>query len=158
MFLVSSRWVNYEAGWFIDDQERFILKQNIQRNVFRLRLGGTGFGPMNFHRFSGTRGVRGLDGFAIHADMALFNQPLHGATRNGGKFFPQEGVEPQIHLRMFDGEMFRAGAHEELSVEGLGEFSFFQVMIKMSATPVQMAESAILNAGKPHSPPPRRGR
>ena len=38
---------------------------------------------------------------------------------------------------------------------GFGACSFFQVMRKISPTPVQMAVSATLKAGKPISPPPR---
>jgi hypothetical protein len=43
--------------------------------------------------------------------------------------------------------IFHVTCHSPL-VTGFGECSFFQVMMKMSATPEQIALSATLNAGK----------
>ena len=36
MDCVSSSRVNNDTGWFIQNKEMFVLKQNIERNVFRL--------------------------------------------------------------------------------------------------------------------------
>ena len=38
-----------------------VLEQDVQRDRFRLRLGGPGFRPVNLHLLAGARRVRGLD-------------------------------------------------------------------------------------------------
>ena len=95
VFLVTGGGMHDESGGFVDDEQRFVLEQNIERDFFRLRLGGPGFGPMDFNFFAGTRMMRRFDDFTVDADVAFFNQALQRATRGGGKFFTQEFVEPR---------------------------------------------------------------
>jgi hypothetical protein len=58
--------------------------------------------------------VRRLDDFAINADVALLDEALHRAARDGWKFRPQKNVKSLGGQRLFDGEMFRARGHEFL--------------------------------------------
>ena len=40
VFLVPGGGMHDESGGFVDDEQRFVLEQNIERDFFRLRLGG----------------------------------------------------------------------------------------------------------------------
>ncbi len=108
VFLVAGGGMHDESGGFVDDEQRFVLEQNIERNFFRLRLGGLGFRPMDFNFFAGVRMMRGLDGLAVDADVAFFDQALQRAARGGGKFFAEKFVEPHGRQRFFDDEVFGA--------------------------------------------------
>jgi hypothetical protein len=68
--------MNHEAGGFVQHQQRFVLKQNVERDVFGLRCGGFRFRPFNFHNFAGAWCVGGLGGLAIDGYTPLFDQPL----------------------------------------------------------------------------------
>ena len=94
VFLVPGGGMHDDAGGFVDDEQRFVLEQNIERNFFRLCDGGSGFGPTDFNLLARVRMVRGLDDFAVDADVAFFNKPLQRTARGGGKFFAQKFVEP----------------------------------------------------------------
>src|SRR5208282_5628222 len=123
--------------------------------------------------------MRGLGGLAVDANAAFLDEALHRAARDGGEFCPQKNVKPPAGQRFLDNEIFRAREHFNVTsdgwrevhdgqrleiahvtrhlslVTGFGVCSFFQVMRKISPTPVQMAVSATLKAGKPISPPSR---
>ena len=181
VFLVSGGGMHDQSGGFVEHEQRLILKKNVERDFLRLGFGGSGLRPMDLNLFAGARMVRGFDRVAVDADMALFNQPLQRAARGGGKFFTQKRVEPPGRQRFFDGEIFRCANSFQIPVAvsgdrtqrdrrlkflhvtchafhwsaGFGVCSFFQVMRKISATPVQMAVSATLKAGKSMTRPPR---
>jgi len=108
VFLVTGGGMHDESGGFVDDEQRFILEQNIERDFFRLRLGGFGIRPVNFDFFARVRMMRGFDDFAVDADVAFFDQSLQRAARGGGKFLAQEFVEPLVGQRLLDDEIFRA--------------------------------------------------
>ena len=95
VFLVTGGGMHDEPGGFVDDEQRFVLEQNIERDFFRLRHGGLGFRPMDFNFFACARMMRGFDDFAVDADVAFLDEPLQRAARGGGKFFAQEFVEPR---------------------------------------------------------------
>ena len=42
VFLVPGGGMNHQPGWLVQHEQRFVLKQNLERNVLRLRLGGSG--------------------------------------------------------------------------------------------------------------------
>jgi len=112
---------------------------------------------VDFNLFARVRMMRGFDSLAVDADVAFLDQPLQCAARGGGKYFAQELVEPFGRQRFLDGETFFARRHADQFAAGLGAPSFRQLMRKIRATPVQMAESATLKAGKSSgSPLPRR--
>ncbi len=111
MFLVAGGGMHDQPGGFVQNQQGFVLEQDVERNFLRLRLGGPGFRPVNLNLFPGARAVRGFDPPAVDADMALFNQPLQGPARGGGKLSTQESVEPSGRQRLLDGESFRARGH-----------------------------------------------
>jgi len=116
VFLVPGGGMHDEAGGFVDDEQRFVLEQNIQRNVLRLRLGGAGFGKRNLNRVADARVVRGLGRLAIDANMALFDEALHRAARDGGEFFAQKNVQAFAAPRLFDREFFRGCGHRLASL------------------------------------------
>src|SRR4051812_19833271 len=108
---------------------------------------------MDVDFFAGPGRVSGFDDLAIDADVTLFDKSLEGAAGNGGKLFAQECVESLGRQRFFNRQMFGARAHGNASSVFFGVCSFFQVMRKIKPTPVQIAVSAMLKAGKPGSPP-----
>ncbi len=113
VFLVAGGGMDDEAGGLVQHEQRFVLEQNVERDFLRLRLGGPGVRPVDFNLFAGAGRVRGLDGLAVDADVALFDEPLQRAARDGGKLFAQKNVEPPAGQGLFDGENFRALAHNE---------------------------------------------
>src|SRR5881397_3659194 len=86
----------------VQDQQVVVLEQNVQRNLLRLRGGGSGRGPVDLNFLSRARTVRGFDRSAVHADVALSQQPLNRAAREGGQLSAQECVEPLVGQRLFD--------------------------------------------------------
>ena len=155
VFLVSGRGMHHQPGRFVQNQQRFVLEKDVERNFLGLRFSRPDYRPVDFDLLAGARTVRGFDCVTVDADVALFDQSFECNSRNGGKFFTQKGVEPPGRKRFFNGETFNLQTHGEVSAGLFGTCSFFQVMRNMSATPVQMAVSATLNAGKPISSPPR---
>ena len=147
VFLVAGGGMHDESGRFVDDEQRFVLEQDFQRNFLGQRLGGFGFGKKDFNRVARARRVRGFGRLAVHADVALLDQPLHRAARDGGKAFAEKRVEPHVGSRLLDGELFGARGHS-VQFADCGTESFFQLIKKIIATPVQIAESATLKAGK----------
>ena len=101
VFLVAGGGMHDQSGGFVEHEQRFVLEQNVERDFLRLRLGGPGFRPVDFNLFAGVRMMRGLDGLAVDADVAFFNQPLQRAARGGGKFFAQKFVEPRGRAAIF---------------------------------------------------------
>ena len=158
VFLVAGGGMHHDAGGLVQHEQRFVLEQNIERDFFRLHLGRSRLGPVDADLVAGMRAVGGLDDLAVHQDVALLDQALQVAARGGGIFFGKIFVQPPGGQGFLDGEIFRAVAHDEVCVERSAECSCFQVIKNISVTPVQMAESATLNAGNPSSPAPRRGR
>ena len=164
VLLVPGAGMHDDVRRLVEDEQVLVLEQNFQRDVLGLRGGGHGLRPVDFNLLAGVRMVRGLDGLAVDADVALFDEPPDGAARDGGKFFAQESVEPRVGLRLFDEEGFVARGHLEIANYKLrianrqsafcGGVSFFQFNRKISPTPTQMPLSARLKAGTPCSRPP----
>jgi hypothetical protein len=48
--------------------------------------------------------------------VALFDEPLHGATRDGGKFGPQKNVKAFAGQRLVNGKSFRACVHPQMAL------------------------------------------
>lgn len=115
VFRVSGGGMHDEPGGFVDDEQRFVLEQNVERNFFRLRFGGFWFGKMNLNFFSGARRMGRFDNFAVDANVAGFNQSLERAARNGWKFCPQKSIEPLTRQRFFDDEIFDSGIHPQMA-------------------------------------------
>src|SRR5262249_3077753 len=126
---------------------------------------------MNGNLLSGPGGVGRLDFLAIDCDVPFLNQPLNGSPRDCLKNGTQIDVDPLAWTGLLDGNRFGAAAHLRtqsahsafcipdsaliypLAGPGLTERapSFCQDEINKSPTPIQMALSATLNAGKPAS-------
>ncbi len=160
VFLMSRCRMNHNAGWFVQHEQSLVFEQDFQRNFFRLCFGRLGFGPVNLNLFAGMRRVGGFHRAAINADMTFFNQPLDGAAGNRRKFFTQEIVQPLGRESFFNQENFGAIRHSPVQLDGevstaLTWRSLRQVRINTSPTPVQIALSAILKAGKPWASPLR---
>ncbi len=155
VLLVSGSGVHDDAGGLVQDEQRFVLVQNLKRDFFRLGPGGFGLRPVDLDLVAGVRALRGLDPQAVDEDVAFLDEPLQRAARSGGEPFAQEFVQPRGGQGFFDDEAFRALAHAVVCAGEWGEVSLFQVIRKTRATPVQMAESATLKAGKPSSRPSR---
>ena len=75
LFMAASR-VNNQSRRFVQYEQRFVFKQDIQGHLLRLRLCRARFGPMDLDLFAGPRGMGWLDRAAIDADVALLDQPL----------------------------------------------------------------------------------
>src|ERR1700722_4528130 len=102
--------------------------------------------------------MRGFDDAPVQPHIALFDEPFEKGAGRGGKFFAQILVEPRVGQGSFDNKMFHAaGGHwgTHLLAAFCGVPSFFKVMRKINPTPVQIALSAMLKAGKPSSRPLR---
>ena len=109
VFLVSGGGMHHQPGGFVQHQQRLVLEKNVERNFLRLRARRAGVPASGFQFASPARGrMRGLDGLAVDADVALFNQPLQRDPRDGGEFSAQKRVQPLGRERFFDGEIFRA--------------------------------------------------
>ena len=67
---------------------------------------------MHFNLFPGPGRVRWLDDAAVDPDVALFNQPLNRATRDGRELAAQKRVQPLRRKRVLDGQDFSAGGHD----------------------------------------------
>ena len=154
VFLMAGGGMHDEPGGFVDDEEGLVLEEDFQRDFLGLRLGGAGVGPMDFHLLAGPGRVGGLDHVTVYANVALFDQPLQGAAGDGGEFFAQKNVQPSAGQGLLDGKTFSAVGHamnfRDSHYDSLvAEWdSSRQLSRKISATPVQMAESATLKAGK----------
>ena len=150
VFLVAGGGMHDQAGGLVDNEQRFVLKQNIEWNFFRLRLGGSGFRPVNFNLFTRVWRMCRLHNFAIDANMALFNQPLHCAARDGGKFSAQKRVEPLGWERFFNDEIFRARRHPQIApifadsflreLVKFAEKKFFISMIRQASARVHFSK------------------
>ena len=99
------------AGLF-NTSRRFVLKENIERNVLRLRLGGSGFGPHDVHDFARARRVRGFGGLTVDGDVALLDQPLNGPARCGRELPAQKRIEPLAGMGVLDGKGLCARIHQ----------------------------------------------
>ena len=112
VFLVPGGRMHDEAGGLVDDEQRFVLEQDIERYLLRLRLGRSRFGKGDFNRVAGARNMRSLGGLAVDPDVALFDEPLHGPARGGRKFFAQKNIQTFAGARLFDREFFHVGGHD----------------------------------------------
>ena len=68
------------SGGFVEDEEVFVLEQNVERDFLGLRLGRFGFGPVNGNFFAGAGRVRWFDGPTIDLDVAFLDEPLDGTA------------------------------------------------------------------------------
>ena len=158
VFFVAGCRMHHQPRRLVQHQQRFVLIQDVQRHRFRLGLGGPGFRPVHLNLFPGTGRVGRLDGAAVDPDVALFNQPLNRAARDGRELAAQIRVQPLRRERMFDRQDFSAGQTFTWTAPARlasALCSLLHVIRKTSPTPVQMALSATLNAGNPISEPPR---
>ncbi len=80
--------------------------------------------------------------------MSLLDEPLQCAARGGWKLIAEEFIEPRGRQGFLYDKTFGARKHANQFAAGSRALSFRQLIRKISATPVQMAESATLNAGK----------
>ena len=48
VFLVSGGGMHDQPGGLVQNQQRFVLEKNVERDFLRLRLGGRGFRPVDF--------------------------------------------------------------------------------------------------------------
>ena len=74
-----------DAGGLVQHEQRFILEQNLKRDFLGQGFRRTGFGPTDGDLFAGARGMGGLGGLAVDADITRFDEALHGAARDGGE-------------------------------------------------------------------------
>ena len=106
--------------------------------------------------------MRGFDFLAVDENVAELNQALNGAARHRRVTRSEVGVEPFIGQGLLDGEPLGAArlggdatpyllAHQLFWMAGRD--SFTHDARKSRPTPVQIAVSATLNAGKPASSP-----
>src|SRR5262249_11226440 len=102
MLLMPGRGMNHQAGRLVERQQGFIFVENLQGQLFGLRLSWTSLGPMNLYSFSRVRRVCGFYDSAIDLDFALFDEPLDGATGNRRKLGAQKGIQARGRERFLN--------------------------------------------------------
>ena len=115
--LIARRGMHHQTGGLVQNEQRVVFKNDIERDVFRLRFGGPGCGPFDLHDFAGARRVRGFGFLTVDLDIALRNEPLNRPARGGGEFAAQESIEPFAGAREFNRQSFRARSRHELRLE-----------------------------------------
>src|SRR6266542_2917590 len=170
VFLVAGGRMHDDAGRLVEDQQVVVFVENVERDVFGLGIRRAGFGPVDGNRFARPRLMGGFDGSPVDLDVSLVNQPLNGAPRDGGEAGGKEFVEPFAGQRLLDDQVFGAfgAAHLRSVTQGLyfGDGGigsgfpsrFSQDRMSSSPTPMQIALSATLKAGKLAGSPFRRTR
>ncbi len=94
VFLMAGGRMHHESGRFVQDQERVVLKENIQRHFFGLRFGRLGLRPVYLHLVTGMWCVGGLHASFVDQYVAFFDKALDRTTRNRGEFATQVSVKP----------------------------------------------------------------
>src|SRR5215468_10426181 len=102
-----------------------------------------------------------LDPLSIHADVPLFDQPLQGGSGRSRIARGQKLVQPLSREGAFHDESLGAFRHRPLRAQVLLSLRapwapFCHESRKSKATPMQIALSATLKAGKPAAWPSRR--
>ena len=116
VLLVAGGGMHDESGGLVDDEQGFVLEQNIERDFFPAAPWRVWRPANGLQSFRPPRGwLRGLDGFAVDADVAFFDQPLQRAARGGWKFFAQKFIEPRGRQRFLNGELFGAFGHPQIA-------------------------------------------
>ena len=170
VFLVSGGGILPPNPRFVQDQQVLVLEQNVQRNVLGQRLGGTGVGPMDLDLFAGARHGWAWTIWPSTRMCPSLDQTLNGSARNRRKLRPQPDVQPIHRQRDFNRDLLSARIHLAITFPdcvwsredmvharlavgwaGLGTkpVLFLHDRMKIRPTPMQMALSATLKAGKP---------
>ena len=100
--LVPGGRVHDHAGRFVEHQQVVVLEKNIERDFLRLRRRGPGVRPVDFDFLAHARMVRGFDRPAVHANVPLFDEALHGAARDRREPRAQKDVEPFARQRFIN--------------------------------------------------------
>ena len=110
--LVAGCRMHHQPRRLVQNQQEIVLEQNVERDFLGLRFGGPRFGPVHFDLFARVGVMRGLDGLAVDADVALLNQPLDAAARHRRELAAQVSIQSLRQERLPDGEGFGARRHE----------------------------------------------
>ena len=87
--------MHHEARRLVDDDERVVLIDDIERNGFGAGLGGTGGGQAELESVARFDPVfRVHYGRRAQGDVALLDQALHAGAAQLGQALAQEAVEP----------------------------------------------------------------
>ena len=97
---MARRRVDDQAGWFVQHQQRLVLKQDIQRDRFRLQLQRLRAGNGKCNAIPRPDLVTRLGRLVIDADAAFLNEPLNHRPRQGRIAVGQEQINT---LRRFPG-------------------------------------------------------
>ena len=106
MLFVADGRMHDQAGLLVQDHERFVFEQDLQRDLLRLREGRPRLGPMDIDLVPGARSVGRLYDPAVDADMTLFNEALNRAARDRGELLAEKSVEPPRRDGPFDDQDF----------------------------------------------------
>ena len=74
--------MHHEASGFVEHNEIFIFKQDIQRDLLRLGLSAFGFRPVYGHSFTGTRMVGRFGFLIIDKNLTFLNETLDCSARD----------------------------------------------------------------------------
>lgn len=161
VFAVPCSGMNDHARRFIEHDDVVILEKNFERQIFRLCPGRRGLG-MNDGNYFASPGMMGRPGgFPVNPNIARSQQPLNGAAGKSGKFPAQKNVQSFERKGLLDDELpvlHASAPRSSRTFVFAASASFFHESNISSPTPVQIALSAILKAGKPISSPLRRMR
>jgi hypothetical protein len=80
VFLVSGGGMHDQAGSLVQNQERLVLEEDVQRHFLSQGFGRLRLRPSHLDAFPGPRRVRGFHPGAVDQDMPLFNETLDSAA------------------------------------------------------------------------------
>ena len=139
---MSGRRMDHQAGRLVDYQQIVVFVQDVERQGFGGKLGGTRRRDVQRNGFALAHPVAGGQRAAGGGRPALLDEPLDLRSGQIGEARRQDLVEPRagVFCRNGEGKMLARAQLSTLAVRKASKIS--------SPTPTQMALSATLKAGQ----------
>ena len=87
--------MNHQPGRFVDDEQVFVLKKNVQGNRFGLTLNFLGWRLPQFDPISASKWVAGPNVFSIQPNESLADEVLKAGARKLREFVREVTINPQ---------------------------------------------------------------
>ena len=134
--------MDHQTGRLVDDQQIVVFVQDVERQGFGGKAGGTRRRDVQANDFARPHPVAGSQRAAGSRRPALLDEPLDLRARQIGQARRQVLVEPRA------GVFNRNGQGEPLARTQLSTLAVRKASRTSSTTPTQMALSATLKAGQ----------